>query len=177
MGIATVRCWPFALVAAILAPCAGGQEKKAGAMHELLANPAIVVIRLNAAQQAGIRDRLADKDAPIHLGLAGTLVINNGKSPKAIRVFVNKPDATEATPIDDPHYVFSSAFGTRKVEAYSFSDVRNIAPVLRQLHARKELHLNQPLTLTLVVTPEFKDAAAFRIDESTIEFPPAKSAP
>lgn len=81
----------------------------------------------------------------------------------SVRVFVNLPSATSATPTDDPHYAGSFAFfGTAQPSAAAAGGEHehqqpkflvNITNTLQRLRARQELKADSPLSVQLVAVP------------------------
>ncbi len=81
-----------------------------------------------------------------------------------VRVFINKPDATTATPITDPHYAGSFAFfGTEPKQSNGHEGhggnkhqptfLVNIVPTLQALRARGELKDDKPISVQLTAVP------------------------
>ncbi len=81
----------------------------------------------------------------------------------AVRVFINLPGASRATPIDDPHYAGSFAFfGTSAAEGSPAAAAEhthqprflvNITETLRRLTGRDELKETAPFSVQLVAVP------------------------
>lgn len=75
-----------------------------------------------------------------------------------VRVFINLPTATAATPFDDPHYAGSfSFFGTQAEGAHDEHKPQflvNITDTLQKLKQRNELVDKNPVTVNLVVVPD-----------------------
>ncbi|MFN0139446.1 MAG: tyrosinase family protein [Pyrinomonadaceae bacterium] len=74
-----------------------------------------------------------------------------------IRVFINMPTATAATPIEDPHYAGSFAFFGTHIEGAHHEHkpefLVNITETLQRLKQRNELNEKTPVHVNLVVIP------------------------
>jgi hypothetical protein len=94
-------------------------------------------------------------DATVRLTLGGVIPPAQRKSIHGFRVFLNKPDATAATPDDDPHYVRSIEFEPTTdsdPQAFAF----DILKTLVALEKSKKLDImdsNQPFDVTIVANP------------------------
>ncbi|MEK6288811.1 MAG: tyrosinase family protein [Acidobacteriota bacterium] len=80
----------------------------------------------------------------------------------AVRVFINLPNASVATPIDDPHYAGSfSFFGTEQPDAPDHGGHKHPAPkflvnitdTLQRLKRNQELRDGSPISVQLVAAP------------------------
>lgn len=138
-------------------------------------------VTFNVALEDEVRQSLERQLAGGSLEVA-RLVIHNlrprsAKALKGVRIFIEKPDASVNTPVDDPHYTGNFVLG---LEA-SQSMLLNIAPTLSRLWqagelAPKVLAERRALRITFVPEP-WDDATALAKDFSlpfeslTIEVP------
>jgi len=137
--------------------------------------PVTVKISLSKEDRARLLRAARGTEATFLVGLTGNVIVPREVFPLGIRVFLNKPEATAATSIDDPSYVMSSAFGHKQITAskfasYRFSDVENLAIGLRRLQINQEA---ESLTLTVVVIGLGADKSRLLLHEATI-LPEAK---
>jgi len=74
-----------------------------------------------------------------------------------VRVFINMPTATAATPIEDPHYAGSFSFFGTHIEGAQHEHkpqfLVNITETLQKLKQRNELIDKNPVSVNLVVVP------------------------
>ncbi|MCB1387278.1 MAG: hypothetical protein KDJ80_15175 [Nitratireductor sp.] len=74
-----------------------------------------------------------------------------GASVTGFRIFVNKPDASEATPIEEASYAGSVAFFPLPVAGQpSGTFVIDIDPALERMVSKEMVSIDDPLTVTLV---------------------------
>ena len=77
--------------------------------------------------------------ATVRLTLGGVTPPAERKSIHGFRVFLNKPDATVATPLDDPHYIRSIEFAptTKNIpQAFAF-DILKTLVALQEIRAAR----------------------------------------
>jgi len=100
---------------------------------------------ISAEGKEAIEAWLADPGrGAVRLQIQG--VQNPGDNVIGFRVFLNKPDADWLTPLADPHYVTSVAFGQGGEDGF----VVSLGGTIRQFTTAKILDLGKPLVITLV---------------------------
>jgi hypothetical protein len=170
-------CVILLLVSTFLVACP--VEKK-----ESLRNPVTVLLKLDGSLRDQINKGLQDPKFVVHLHIAGSLATMLPEAPIGLRIFLNKPDATSETSVEDDHYVSGLSFPDQSVSTEnpqankpSFSMVRNIGPVLQRLKAKNELRLDQGLKVTVVVVPSTvaeKTELLIQVKKAEIKLPPQK---
>jgi tyrosinase len=119
-------------------------------------------------------------------GNAAVLTIGGVDAPDRadyfVRVFINKDDATEATPIDDPHYAGSFAFFSDSAAMKDHAHPRpgflvDVTPTIRRLDQGGGLDA-APLGITLVPVPfEGRSAPGQRLGVERLELGLARVRP
>jgi hypothetical protein len=92
------------------------------------------------------------------------------------KVFLNKPDATAATPVDDPHYVTTKVFATTRgdiPQAFIFDVLKTLA-ALKKSEKLDIMDAEKPLKLTIVANPapgveRLPDDASFAVNGLTVK--------
>jgi tyrosinase len=140
--------------------------------------PAIHRVPLERGAFASLRDAAA--------GNAAVLTIGGVDAPDRadyfVRVFINKDDATEATPIDDPHYAGSFAFFSDSAAMKDHAHPRpgflvDVTPTIRRLDQGGGLDA-APLGITLVPVPfEGRSAPGQRLGVERLELGLARVRP
>jgi hypothetical protein len=114
----------------------------------------------------------------VRLTLGGVTPPVDRKAILGFKVFLNKPDATTATPLDDPHYVKSVEFAPTRdgtPQAFAFDIVRTLV-ALKKSDQLDILDPEKPLNVTIVANPapgvsRLPDEAWFSVRTLTIKVP------
>lgn len=114
--------------------------------------PRIAVVRPDAASTkrivavAGLKEDEAGES--VLLTVRGAALPVAPKS--SVRVFLNKPDATQETPVTDAHYVGSFTLGNAEEAGKPQNYILSLGPTLRRLHQKGLLTADQPIKVTVV---------------------------
>jgi hypothetical protein len=116
--------------------------------------------------------------ATVRLTLGGVTPPAERKSIHGFKVFLNKPDATAVTPLDDPHYVTSKEFAPTTddtPQAFAFDILKTLVAIKKS----EQLDILDPekaLKVTIVASPapgvsRLPDEASFSVHSLTIKVP------
>jgi uncharacterized protein YjeT (DUF2065 family) len=119
-------------------------------------------------------------DATVRLTLGGVIPPAERKSIQGFRVFLNKPDATAATDLDDPHFVKSVAFSPTVDTPQAFTiDILKTIVALKKSEQFDILNPKKPLKFTIVAIPasgaaQVTDDDSFSVRNLAITIPKSK---
>jgi hypothetical protein len=108
----------------------------------------------------------------LHLRITGVELPKNHDLIRGVRIFASNPKADAKSSIKDASYAGSFALGLQKRQNMVF----NVAPALQRLQRDgREVNLEQPLLVTLVVVPGASaspnEDLAISFQRLTLEFP------
>jgi len=144
----------ISLTVATVAPAAPSDaNKKTEGKLAITDKPLTVRVELSNELRASL-EAAAKKASTvsIRLTLEGVVPPVQRKLIEGIRVYINKPNATQDTSTDDPHFVAAFAFtpdGGQNPENLNLDLTRSLA----ELSRRGKLDLTKPLQITLVAAP------------------------
>jgi hypothetical protein len=133
------------------------QDPRESKPHVVTAAPTTIAIDLDEPTRQELTRRLTDGSLRVARLRLGDITPRSADTLKGVRLFVEKPDATLTTPVDDPHYA------TSFVRGFSPPDTAllNLAPTLLRLWRSGTLtsdRLEKTKALRITFVPEPSDA-------------------
>jgi hypothetical protein len=144
-----------------------------------------ITISVQEALTPQLRSQIAQAikhypEATVRLTLGGVTPPSERKSIQGFKVFLNKPDATAATPVDDPHYARSIEFAPTNdaPQAFAFDILRTLV-ALKKFEQFDILDPEKPFKVTIVPNPapgvsRLPDEASFSVHTLALEVPEPK---
>jgi hypothetical protein len=152
-----------------------GQSARDDAKILVTEHPTTVLVEIPQSVKAVAKRRLEHRSLKaLRLTIVGLERPQNAAALKALRVFIDKPDATVETSIHDKHYVGSIVLGLDKKQGM----VLNAAPAVSRLFAAKPNLLDRqtiPVTIVPVATGERSASPKnleIPIESIRVELPP-----
>ena len=161
-------------------------EAKVALTEDGMVTEKALTVSMNDQLTKKLRSQIAEAierypDATVRLTLRGVTPPAERKLIHGFNVFLNKPDATAATPEDDPHFVRAVEFEpTTDSSPQSFSlDLLRSLVRLNKLEKLDIMDTKKPLKITIVAIPapgvsRIPLDASFSVRELAVRVPPRR---
>ena len=161
-------------------------EAKVALTEDGMVTEKALTVSMNDQLTKKLRSQIAEAierypDATVRLTLRGVSPPAERKLIHGFNVFLNKPDATAATPEDDPHFVRAVEFEPTtdsSPQSFSFDLLRSLVR-LNKLEKLDIMDTKKPLKITIVAIPapgvsRIPLDASFSVRELAVRVPPRR---
>ncbi|MGH8614078.1 MAG: hypothetical protein ACREYF_19135 [Gammaproteobacteria bacterium] len=145
-------------------PASASSEKTPVNSHLLTAAPTTVEVAIPEDVRRHVQRHLGQKSLETVRLVVRDLRPEAADALKGVRLFLDRPDADAATPVDDPHYAGNFVLGLDDSQTFLW----NIAPTLARIWRAPDLTTKKTLQVTFV--PETWEPATRLSEQFALRF-------